>query len=247
MVDRAANGKPRRTDLSRHLEEVVYPALYDRLQDAFPEFAFAQRGAVKEATRWPAGFPLEVEHPRPERLQCYADSPYRLWVHGRHHLRWLDYVNGGRKPMGPDFLAAVRKLCDLAGVQFPEREVSAEEEEQARAWEMRRVLLATVLASCQEVLWSPRGDQARAYMGSRGFTDDDMKALGLGFYPGVDDLRSHLEANGHDARAADNCRLLVPELTGYIVLPWNDPSGGPMTLYGRWAAYMDAASWADLT
>ncbi len=51
---------------------------------------------------------------------------------------FLDLVNNGQKPKGQDFLDAVRKLCELAGVRFPERSLTPEQAETARKNEDRR-------------------------------------------------------------------------------------------------------------
>src|SRR5262249_50204537 len=90
-------------DLGTCLAEKVYPALFGRLDSAFPEFGFVKHGDSWEATRWPAGFPYTVEQKRPDRLMVYPDRPWWIKVHGHTGLRFLDYVNKGKRPRGEEF------------------------------------------------------------------------------------------------------------------------------------------------
>src|SRR5438309_2169941 len=107
-----------RPDLGSMLDE-VYKALFERLDAAFPELGFTKRGNAWTATAWPADFPYEVNDRRPDRLMVYLDSPWRITVHGHTWVRFIDYVNGGQKPVGAEFPKAVEVLCQKAGISFP--------------------------------------------------------------------------------------------------------------------------------
>jgi hypothetical protein len=149
--------KPARTELSVFMDEQVYPRLYDGLDTIFPEFGFTPRDGKWEATHWPADFPIQVEHPRPERLQCYNAAPWTLYIHGRGGMLWLQYWNKGKPVTGAVFVELCRYAASKVNVPFPERELSEEEREQARRWEDRKTLLCTVDAECQAYLWTPSG------------------------------------------------------------------------------------------
>jgi len=41
-------------DLNVHLDESVYPTLFQRLDQAFPEFDWCKHGDAWQARRWPA-------------------------------------------------------------------------------------------------------------------------------------------------------------------------------------------------
>lgn len=229
-------GKRFSHDLEAYLDEVVYPALFKRLDTAFPAFAWRQKGdGTWEATQWPADFPLKVEHENPDRLMVYVNRPHWVKVHGHDGVRFLNLVNGGRKPDGPDFIPAVRKLCELAGVSFPERDRSPDELARLHQREARRSALEAVTARAQTVLWSPAGEAARAYLtAERGFTDDDLRELGFGFYDRAEAFREALKREGKYLQDAEAAALLWTKLEGYILIPWADASGQPLTLYGRW-------------
>lgn len=230
--------KPERSspDLGTYLDEVVYPALFARLDAAFPAYGWTRKGSgAWIATHWPADFPFPVNHENADRLMVYPNRPHWVKVHGHAGVRFLDLVNGGRRPDGPDFIPAVRRLCELAAVPFPERKLSPEEAEHLRAREARRTALEAVTARAQDVLFSPQGEAARAYLADRGFTEDDLRNLGLGLYDSAVAFRAALEAGGQDLQAAEDAALLWPKLEGYVLIPWADAAGQPLTLYGRWA------------
>lgn len=221
-------------DLDSYLSQRVYPALFDRLDSVFPEFGWTLRGGHWTASKWPPSFPYPVEHENPDRLNVYPDRPYWIKVHGHTGVRFLDYVNGGRRPNGAEFVSAVRKLCDLAGVRFPERSLMPDQLEDLRKTDARRSVLETVMGHAQERLWASGGESARAYLHERGFTDEDIRGLELGLYESVSAVKEALRKDGHGDEEVRDSAVLWSGLEGYIVIPWRDDFGQPLTLYGRW-------------
>ena len=219
-------------DLGDFLDHEVYPALFDRLDRAFPEYGFYRRGkhwqATADASRALPG------SPRPDRVCCYENRPWCLVIHGRNPVRLLDLVNGGTKPTGADFPDAVRKLADLAGVPFPERQVSREEAERHAKRHARRSALEAVCTLCRATLLCDGGKAARTYLEGRGLDAGAQDKLGLGLYPSVAVVEAMLRAGEHDVEAARSEGLLFEAMEGYAVFPWADASGQPMTIYGRW-------------
>ncbi len=224
----------RQRDLGAYLDEEVYPALYERLDAAFPEFGWRRRGHGWTASVWPPAFPYPVEHKSPDRLMVYENRPYWIKLHGHEGVRLLDYVNGGHRPQGPEFVEAVRQLCELAGVPFPEREVSGEDEERIRRRDARRSALEALGDYCKETLWSPRGSRALEYIRARGLRDEDIRELALGYYASAAEARKYLLDAGVPEQ--DSREFLGENLEGYLTFPWADAAGQPLNLYGRWPA-----------
>lgn len=220
-----------RTNLSDYLDEKVYPALFERLDSAFPKYGFARRGrywqATADATRDLPG------SPRPDRVYCYDNRPWGLVVQGGEFVRLLTLANGGRRPDGPDFAPAVRRLCELAGVPFPEEELTPEEAARLRHREARSAALEAVLVRAQEALRTENGADARRYLESRGFTAEDVAALGFGLY---DSARAAdaLRAGNHDFTVARDAGLLNADLDGRVLVPWADAAGAPLTWVACW-------------
>jgi rubredoxin len=64
---------------------------------------------------------------------------------------------------------------DLEGK--PDRDpLTPEQQQQARA------AYATVATYCADKLWTPEGKPARDYLHQRGFTDETLKAAGIGWH-----------------------------------------------------------------
>jgi DNA primase len=226
-------GKPiGQVDYDDLLNHEVYLALFQCLDSAFPEFRWKHAENHWVATSWPPSFPFPVGHENPERLMVYRDRPYWIKVHGHGGVRFLDYVNGGQSPTGPDFPKAVKTLCEKSGVRFPEREYTPEELEKEAKRDRRRNALDAVMTYCQETLWSKRGTAARDYLvKERGLTEAGIKTLEIGLYTSISDVSTYLHKTGVDVT---DTALLWPKLEGYIIFPWADANGQPLTLYGRW-------------
>lgn len=220
-------------DLNTFLDREVYPALFQKLDAAFPDYGFRRRGrywqASQDATRALPG------SPRPDRVYCYPNRPWGLVVQGEGVVRFLALVNDGRRPDGPDFVPAVKRLCELAGVPFPEPEVSPEELLRLRWQEARRAAVEAVLVHAETALWSEAGAAARAYLTDvRGFTEDEVKELGFGLYDTVVAVAAALRASNQDLTVARDARLLAPALEGYVLVPWADAAGQPFTAVACW-------------
>jgi hypothetical protein len=226
-----------RVDLDAYLSDRVYPALFDRLDLAFTEFNFKKAGKAWEATSWPADFPMAVCHQRPDRLMVYRDRPWWIKVHGHDGVRFLDLVNGGRRPRGDEYLPAVKALCERAGVPYPvpERQLTQEELAEQRRADDRRAVLEDLMVLAQQFLWGAGGRQALAYLREgRGLTDEDIREQGLGFFPPAADVRKHLLDRGHAEETCKEAGVLGRKLEGFVLIPWMDERGRPLTVYGRY-------------
>ncbi len=210
------------------LEEEVLPRLFERLDTAFPEFGWepTQEGWVatsREATK-------RLLDARPERVIC--NRPFGYYAHGGESRSWLAHVNGGQAPRGEAFVAAVTRLCELAGVPAPGDKISAKDQRALHRAEARREALEAVTKITQQAYRGPLGATARAYVAGRGLDDAASKGLGLGYYTSPVEVRRALAPELH--AAAKEAGLLRDQLTGYVVFPWLDDWGRPLTLYFRW-------------
>ncbi len=120
---------------------------------------------------------------------------------------------------------------------FPERDLDPAALERARQRRTRQDILEATYAGCRAVYVSDAGREAREYMASRGFTEADAEALGVGLYPAnVEQLRQHLLEQGLDPADVQGAWVLFRRLGGYVVFPWKDDRGAALTLYGTWPA-----------
>ena len=230
--DRDRGGK-RGVDLNEFLNHEVYPRLFDRLDAAFPEFAWARRGKAWVATAEAASRRLP-EAPRPDRVYCYENRPWGMLIHGGGFVRWLEYLKHGHNLSGPAFIEAVGELASLAGARLPAREYTSEEMDLLRARAARHSILETSIEVLHLSLLSDVGDDARAYLKSRGLHEDAIAELRIGFYSSRPELANALEKAGLDPVAVQQSGILWDQLEGYVLFPWMDAHGHPQSLYGRW-------------
>ncbi|HEY9638666.1 MAG TPA: DUF3987 domain-containing protein [Coleofasciculaceae cyanobacterium] len=141
------------------------------------------------------------------------------------------------KVRGKDFVETVRELAVDANVRFPARESSPEEIAKAQKWERRRAVLAETQNYCQEILWSDRVEalEARHYLvAERGLTEEEIKRLPIGYYPNAGEVKRHLISKGFTKEDWEGTGCYWKDMERYITFLWNDASGRPLTIYGRY-------------
>jgi len=220
-------------DLKEFLDREVYPALFERLNLAFPEFGFSRKGntwvATTEAARKLPGSPRQGG-----RVYCNRERPSGLKLQGGNFVPFLDLVSGGKEASGPGLPAVARKLAELAGVRFLDSEVLIKEAEQEAERKASLSAIEAVAELCRALLVSERGGAERAYLERCGLNVQAQKMLGLGVYPSVREVEKALRAAGHDIEAAQREGLLFKPIEGYVIFPAADVSGQLITLCGRW-------------
>ena len=164
-----------------------------------------------------------------------------FWCEGcRQGGSAIDYLYSRRagrwsKPRGLDFIETLKQLGVLAEMPLPPREQSPKEIEVARKWESRRTILEAVAEHGQKVLWSERGVAARRYLiEERKLTEDKIRDLGLGLYFDYLEVKQVLADSKHDLEDAKDAGVIWSKLEGYILFPWLDSRGRPLTIYGRY-------------
>lgn len=215
-------------------EDQVLPAVFEKLDEVFPEFAWKRtpRG-------WTAGDyekTKEVFGTRAERVVC--NRPGGFLVYGGDAVAWTTYWNGGTRTTGADFVDAVKGLARAAGVDPSplERELTPSEREAVVEREQRRDLLEDFLALAQLRLQSDTqdGQKGRSYLGGRGFHMGDLPCLEFGVCPRFSRVREYLAKRGHTTEAMDQAGVLKDSRwEGRLVIPWRDAQGYLATMGAR--------------
>jgi hypothetical protein len=219
-------------DTRRFLREEVYPRLTAEAIFTHPKHKFHKSG-----DKWRGDCP---RHDSKSGTSFTVTASSKLWWCGGCQvggapLEYLSWLRTGQiLPPDEEFIDLARQLATMAGVPFPERELTEEEREARRRQEARRAILQTVAQHAQGILWSSAGESARRYLQTRGFTDDDIRALGLGLILNAYEVRRAVEAAGHDMAIADEAGVCRPIMVDYIIFPWLDECGRPLTLYGTY-------------
>ncbi len=144
-------------------------------------------------------------------------------------------------PTGRDWIEIIKELFALANVSFPEREWSPQQIQRAQRREARQAILKAVEEFCQQVLWSERGAAARKHLiKERGFTEEGLRDFGIGLYPTIAEVERYLSSKGLSIGLAKEVGVLTTKWEGYMIFPWKNQYGQPLTLYGHqtkdWAA-----------
>ena len=213
------------------LDQAVLPVLFERLDWAFPEFGWTRKGNGWQATNREHTKTLPGE-PRPDRVVCLR--PFGFYTYGGGPTPWAAYVAGGTVPRGADFVEAVRKLAELAGVDASvlDRELTPEALEAQEKRQKAASCLEAFLELSRDILAGD--DQARAYLTGRGFREDALANLPLGVCPGEKTIREHLNARGIEVAALDASGLLADRRwEGRLVIPWADAWGHIRTIAAR--------------
>jgi putative DNA primase/helicase len=239
IAGRAVNDKVSRSggnaDLGSFLEHEVIPRLTAEAIFTHPSHQFHKSSSDK----WRGGCPW---HESKSGTSFYVDVLSKLWRCpacdiGGGPVQYLHRLKGGlgSSPRGQDFIAIVKELAALAGLEMPAPQLGPEAAKRAQRREARRAILASIIDICRRCLLSPRGEPARAYLLKRGLNAEAAEALELGLYPeDLGRLETWLCQHGHDLEDIRSCACLFAGMAGYIVIPWHDDYGVPLTLYGRW-------------
>lgn len=176
---------------SDYLQQVVLPALFERLDQAFPEF-----GWRRDAKGWVASndeFVKERFGGKASRVVAHA--PFGFLPHGATATSWMHYVTGLQRQRGEDFKAGLRRLCELAGVKYPERDFTPEELAAQQKRQQKQSLhddFWTIVTT--KVPASAKAERAE-YLAAR---DLDPAKTELGMCWSARDIAKQLRELGHD-------------------------------------------------
>jgi DNA primase catalytic core len=197
----------------------LYPALFYRVDIAFPEHKFS---------RFPGGWRSPTyldgsEHPknRLDKTIISKRAPGFILEQGGETLSLVDYV---MRRDNVDFLAAVKNLSDIAGLQIPEIDI-----EQDSYIQHKNDL--TLLEDCNLyfIFCLEKEDDAgecRRYLNARGYSKQDIKDMELGFIPSQQKMKEYLLHKGYSDAFIENTIRLSPSIgvTHKISIPYR--SGG---------------------
>jgi DNA primase len=203
--------------------EVVLPALMQRLDQAFPEF-----GWRRDARGWVA---TNQQHThaqlgvRAERV--VAHEPHGFLVHGGEPMLWTAYINGGSVPRGADFVRTVREMAERAGVDPSPLD-------RAEPRDRRAELVESFFELARSELIGERGARARAYLESRGFPLDAIEGSGLGLVPSAETTRHAFLRSGYREQEIKVAGVLADSRwPGRLCGAWRNEQGKIGTFWAR--------------
>ena len=213
----------------------VLPALFARLDEAFPEFHWRRTGAG-----WTAdnrhNFARAGGRPH-EQVECFDAEGFS--VGGRPLMSWLAYVNGGQLPHGGEFVAAVKHLAELVGIDAGDidRPAAVSTPSNGHLEDSRRAaVLEAFLRVTRESLYADEAARdAAVYLEHlTGLDRESLRRLPLGFHSPQVDVVARLQAAGFNEEEIRAAGLISRHTAGdCIVGPARAANGSIMTFFAH--------------
>ena len=167
----------------------LYPTLFQSIDTALPEHNFKRYSGGWRSNTYLDGSPHKD---RADKTVVSKKAPGYILENGGETLSLVDYVI---KRDGVEFIQAVKTLADVVGLQLPKGEFNQESYQRYKDQ-------ATLLEDCNSYFIyclenSTGADEVRAYLSSRGYSDEDVKAMELGYIPDQDKLFKYLLNKGY--------------------------------------------------
>lgn len=178
------------SDITDWIRQELYPVLYECIDTALPEHSFKRsRGGD-----WISGTYLDgAKHKRADKTVITKKAPGRILEQGGDNISLVDYVI---RRDSVTFIEAVKTLATAAGLQVP----SSADYDSERYKKIQDK--ASVLETCNSYFTAllrddPAAQGVRDYLrGNRGYTDQEVEDMGLGYAPDQEDLYRHLRERG---------------------------------------------------
>ena len=118
-------------------------------------------------------------------------------------------------------------LQELARAAHIELELDGQQQAKHQAYAKRASLLEAAQDLLQQALWEPQGQPVLQYLQDRGYSRQEIEAMGLGAYISRKALQEHLLKAGHSQEEIKASGLLTKGLgeSHQLSLAWRDPSG----------------------
>ena len=197
----------------------LYPTLFESIDTALPEHNFKRYSGGWRSKTYLDGSPHKD---RADKTVVSKKAPGWILENGGETLSLVDYVI---KRDGVEFIQAVKTLADVVGLQLPKNDNFNQESYQKYKDQ------ATLLEDCNSYFIyclenSTGADEVRAYLSSRGYSDEDVKAMELGYIPDQDKLFKYLLSKGYSQSLIDEVVKLNKGIgsTHRLTIPYR--SGG---------------------
>lgn len=190
----------------------LYPTLFNSLDRAFPSMSFQRRGGD-----WHSPYKLNGERSsdnRTDKSVVTRRYPNTILEQGGEAMSLIDFYlqsNGYRTNLkGAELVEALRSLCTSIGLTLPEGDT-----EEWRAYKERQEKLERAAIRMQNALHTPEGAATLRYLTEkRGYTVEDIKAMGLGHC--TTEIASTIE--GAPFGAGNTYTLAIPYRSGGRIL-----------------------------
>lgn len=196
----------------------LYPTLFESIDTALPEHNFKRYYGGWRSKTYLDGSPHKD---RADKTVVSKKAPGYILENGGEVVGLVDYVMRRDRV---EFIQAVKTLADVVGLQLPKGEFNQESYQRYKDQ-------ATLLEDCNSYFIyclenSTGADEVRAYLSSRGYSDEDVKAMELGYIPDQNKLFKYLLSKGYSQSLIDEVVKLNKGIgsTHRLTIPYR--SGG---------------------
>lgn len=207
------------SNITDWIKDELYPTLFESIDIALPEFSFCRWSGG-----WRSSLKLDLTSPKTKRKDktvVTKKAPGYILEQGGDVLSLVDYV---MKRDGVEFIQAVEILADVVRLQLPKGDFN---QDSYNSYKEK----ATILEECNSYFIyclenSPGANEVRAYLSSRGYSDEDVKAMELGYIPDQAKLFKYLLSKGYSQSLIDETVKLTSRIgsTHSLTIPYR--SGG---------------------
>ena len=198
----------------------LYPLLFESIDRALPEHNFKSYSGGWRSKTYLTG---EAHKSRGDKTVVTKKAPGLILEQGGEVLSLVDYVI---KRDNIDFIQAVKTLAEVVNLEMPKGDLSTEDYQKLKDQ-------ATILEYCNSYFIyclekSTKAEEVRAYLTSRGYSSEDVKAMELGYIPDQNKLNKYLLNKGYSQSLIDEVVKLNKGIgsTHSLTIPYR--SGGSL-------------------
>jgi DNA primase catalytic core len=196
----------------------LYPTLSHSIDTALPEHNFKRYPGGWRSKTYLDGSPHKD---RADKTVVTKKAPGWILENGGEVISLVDYVMRRDRV---EFIQAVKTLADVVGLQLPKGDFNQDSYQRYKDQ-------ATLLEACNSYfiycLENATGaDDVRAYLSSRGYSEEDIRAMELGYIPDQKKLFKYLLSKGYSQILIDEVVKLNKGIgsTHRLTIPYR--SGG---------------------
>lgn len=163
-------------DITLFVKNTLYPLLFERVEQAFPEMAFKRyRGKWLSPKNIDGS---EPQHARSDKSVITPRRPTRIYENGGGGSKDLITLYKDLNGLSSNY-EAIEQLSKIVGAEPPER--SEEEANKWRSYKEQQDKKEASLNRQKAALYAPEGKAVLDYLHSRGWNDEEIKEAELGY------------------------------------------------------------------
>lgn len=165
--------------LTDFIQYELYPALWERIDSAFPEMDFHRKGGDWHSSHYLNGD--DTSPHREDKTVVTKRKPHLIHEQGGETLSLVDFQlqRSGSRPgaKGAELVEALRSLAGICGLELPETDT-----EEYKAYKERQERLESLSQRMRKELFTEAGKATLLYLTeTRGYSVEDVKAMELGY------------------------------------------------------------------